>query len=279
MPAQPQPNKDEWRLIGLMQQPCPYCKGIEIAHRLRRCTYIGQNTGIEVDGHRTCRCELYKRYWTNWEQAIDARYRDVRFATLAPSDDPEIRASLATQARIIDFVKAHPDDSHLLYGDSRCGKSHISAALHDYHLRRWAMASYRDSNRSRSPVLRANVTRLLAQHHAWTTSRADENANTPRPDIDIARIRAVIEQGDKPVLILDELDKLGGQPTPFRIETLLSLIDAVNNERGAVIATSNHAPEWFPATWGKELGEPIVLRIMGGAAAHKVRFVADRTSQ
>ena len=68
------------------------------------------------------------------------------------------------------------------------------------------------------------------------------------------------------MLILDEIDKLGGQPTPFKIETVLLLVDKVYQENGVVIATSNHDEDWFVKTWGEEI---VADRSSGGSPARR----------
>jgi hypothetical protein len=118
--------------------------------------------------------------------------------------------------------------------------------------------------------MRAGVGELLDQHHAW--KMRGEKDNVERPMIDVPRIRDIASQGDRPVLILDELDKLGGKPSEFKLETLFSLVDKTYAANGVVIATSNRDEKWFIDTWGEALGGPVLRRITNEGSAKKIRF-------
>ena len=261
--------------VGTDTIECPACNGRQMVCKVAS----GIVTGVEVLWPVDCPCKKYRAYFKAWRGAIPEHYRSVTWSSLAPTADSKlVRLSVERQQKIIDFIKAHPGDSYLLYGTYRSGKTHISVALHQYHLQKWVTESWgvRESwDKVYRPVMRANMTELLDQHHALKTQR--EGDRTPRPSIDLARINDIAAQGDKPVLILDEIDKLGGQPTPFKIETILALVDKVHQHDGVVIATSNRTPEWFVETWGEEIGGPTIDRICGrGDKAHKIRFEERR---
>lgn len=251
--------------VGLGKVKCPVCGGSVMAYMPAQ----GSVTGVKVLWPSPCPCRLYRAYYRAWFDAIDKRYLNVTWQNVAPYSGPDMRLSIERQKKIIDFIKGHPDDSYLLYGTYGTGKTYMSVALHQYHLARWAQESWW-TDKVYCPVMRANVTMLLDQHNAWKWRK--EGDDTPRPSVDVPRISSIIKQGDKPVLILDELDKLGGQPTPARLETLLSLIEAVYQADGVVIATSNHDEDYFIRTWGEELGGSIIRRITSGVKAHKIEF-------
>ncbi|MBB6144737.1 hypothetical protein HNQ77_002693 [Silvibacterium bohemicum] len=251
--------------IGMGTIECPNCKG----NKYRWFRQEGKNTRLVGVASVRCICWLNRNYWLNWNKAIDGRFRHVRFATLAPLEANHVRLSVGRQQKIIDWIKANPESSYLLYGTYGSGKTHISVALHDYHLRKWLpMSMY--GNRVYCPVMRAGVGELLDQHHAW--KMRGENHNVPRPSIDVALIRDIVAQGDRPVLILDELDKLGGKPSEFKLETLFSLVDKTYAANGIVIATSNRDVKWFIDTWGEALGGPVLRRITNEGSAKKIRF-------
>jgi hypothetical protein len=251
--------------VGLGRIACPVCGGTLWAYKVAK----GSVTGVKVLWPSACPCRFYRAYYRNWFDAIDRRYLNVTWQSLAPYSGPDMRLSVERQEKIISFVQAHPDDSYLLYGTYGTGKTHLSVALHQYHLAKWAQDSWM-TDKVYCPVMRANVTTLLDQHHARKMQKGNDDA--PRPSIDLARIASVIRQGDKPVLIMDELDKLGGQPTPFKLETVLALVDAVYQAGGVIIATSNQDEDYFLRTWGEELGGPLIRRITSGAKAHKIEF-------
>lgn len=250
--------------IGLRKMDCPLCNLTLIEYFLWR----GQHTQLDIALSQPCRCVMWRGYYPSWSQ-IPKRYQGVTWASVAPYSGKDMRLSVERQKKIIDFIRAHPEDSYLLYGTYGTGKTHMSVALHQFHLDMWVRESWARSP-IYCPIMRANLTKLLDEHHAWKTR--GENDSTPRPSIDLPRINGIIKQGDKPVLILDEIDKLGGQPTPFRIETVLCLVDAVYQADGIVIATSNHDEDYFLKTWGEEIGGPVIRRITSGDRAHKIRF-------
>lgn len=251
--------------VGLGKTICPVCRGTRRTYKVAK----GSVTGVKVLWPTPCPCACYKSYYPAWFSAIDRRYLNVRWDSLAPYSGPDMRLSVERQRKIISFVQSHPNDSYLLYGTYGTGKTHLSVALHQFHLSKWAQDAWA-SDKVYCPVMRANVTTLLDQHHASKMQKG--NDDTLRPSIDVPRIRSVAKQGDRPVLILDELDKLGGQPTPFKLETLLALVEAVSAALGVVIATSNHDEEYFIRTWGEEIGGPLIRRITSGATAHKIEF-------
>lgn len=251
--------------VGLGRIACPVCGGTRWAYKVAE----GSVTGVKVLWPSPCPCRFYRAYYGAWFDAIGKRYINVTWQNLAPYSGPDMRLSVERQKKIISFVQAHPDDSYLLYGTYGTGKTHLSVALHQYHLAKWAQESW-CSDKVYCPVMRVNVTMLLDQHHRWKWRKEDDD--TPRPSVDVPRIASVVKQGDRPVLLLDELDKLGGQPTPFKLETLLSLVEAVDQADGVVIATSNHDEDYFLGAWGEELGGPTIRRITSGARAHKIEF-------
>jgi ATPase family associated with various cellular activities (AAA) len=258
---------EDRKLIGTEQKDCIVCGG----RRERPSIWVGKDTGIELYDVRSCPCVFWRRYHGNWSKSVPKRYRDVLWSTLAPCEAPNVRLSIERQKEIIQFIQTNPDDSYLLFGESGAGKTHISIALHEYHLRKWALnPAPGPGSGIYCPVMRANVATLLAEHHRVSLSKPGDG--TPRASIDVARIKAIIEQGDRPVLILDELDKLGGKATDFRMESVFTLVDLVYQEKGVVIATSNHHAEWFIQTWGKENGESVIRRLGGEEQAHSIRF-------
>lgn len=259
-------NKDR---VGLGEIECPACRGTQTVYKLA----AGRVTGVKVLWPAHCLCKLYRAYYSAWDAAIEKRFRTVTFAGLAPYSGSDMRLSVERQGQILRFVRSHPDDSYLLCGTYGTGKSHLAVGLYQYHLQKWASESWsvRESwDKVYCPVMRATTTRLLKEHLDW--SRRQPNDDTPRPSIDVPLIKMVVKQGDKPILILDEIDKLGGNPTTTRLEGLLELVDAVWQAEGTVIATSNRDEDFFLQVWGEEIGGPIIRRITGGDRAHKIRF-------
>jgi hypothetical protein len=260
---------DMLELVGTGVAACSLCNG----RKTLSSPHIGETTGIVVRVESGCECRKAVNFYSHWhdEKQVPKRYRCVSWAKLAPiPPGDEMSLSVARQQTIIDFIKARPNDSFLFYGKSSSGKTHLSYALHRRILADWAKRTVDDDNLIYCPVLRANVTVLLKQHAEWATKSRGEN--TPRPDITVGRIRDIINSGARPVLILDELDKLGN-PTEFKLTTLLAIMDAAYNANGQIIATANRGPDWMVNEWGEDFGGPIVRRCGAGTYGHTVPFV------
>lgn len=257
------------RVIGLDRQPCPLCRGIERTS----VRYTGGDTGIVVTASSQCECRRWRLFYPAWAK-VPARYQSVSWAGLAPVERPEMPLSLARQQTIIDGVKAHANDSFLFWGAAGSGKTHISYALHRQALESWSKQATEDERPKFNPcpVLRAQVTILLDQLHALKTfNRKRDDEARPDPPITDAKIKQIAEAKGRPILILDEIDKLGNV-TEFKTTTILALLERVYESNGRLICTSNRSPEWMEKAWGKELAEPILRRCGNAEDAHTVEF-------
>lgn len=173
------------------------------------------------------------------------------------------------QQEIIDRLRQSPTDSWLLQGAPGTGKSHYLTALHRHavHLsiaQRWTRGIHERS------VWRATTAELLDEHEAWAR-RNDEYSPNP-PSITVPMIRTTAEFGLSPCLFLDEIDKIA--PTDHKTRTLFSLLEAVYEAEGQVVATSNMAFDELTAAWAK-FGDRAVAalrRIGTGDGAHTVLF-------
>ena len=236
--------------------------------------YVGKSSGITVCENVRCVCHQATNFWKHWAK-VPQLYRDVSYNTLSPISSPDVLLSLGRQKEIIDLVKSAPDDNYLLYGNSRTGKTHISYALHRRALSAWAKATM-TTELLYQPILRAQVTTLLDQHLAAKTYDKNNPNGDPRPkvSIDVPMIEKIIADGSRPIIILDELDKLGN-PTEFRMTTLHAIFQAVSDERGQIIATSNRSPQWMINAWGKDIAEPIIYRCGGGDRGKAIYFAEN----
>lgn len=264
----PAPLTEDQRVgIGKGEIPCPrHAEGTTYIPII----YTGTDTGISVYSLNRCLCHFLQNFFRKWEK-VPELYRDVSYDKLAPMDSDDVLLSLERQKEIIDTVKSAPGDNYLFYGDSRTGKTHISYALHRLALVNWAKDSMtRDV--LYAPVLRSQVTTLLDQHTAATNyDRKNEDDPKPKVSIDVPKIQRIVDDKSRPVVILDELDKLGN-PTEFRIRTIHAILDAAIEAKGQIIATANRSPSWMINAWGKEVAEPIIYRCGGGTKGHTIRF-------
>ena len=83
-------------------------------------------------------------------------------------------------------------------------------------------------------------------------------------------IRLAVEAGLRPCLFLDEIDKVA--VTPFKLNRLAELIDAVWVAKGQIVATSNADLAQLRERWGLDMADTIVRRIGRGEDAHSILF-------
>jgi AAA+ superfamily predicted ATPase len=160
--------------------------------------------------------------------------------------------SLKRQAEIIKTVQEHPHRSYLIYGDPGTGKTHLAASLYRSHLADWANSTGGDF--AGCPIWRVSAPVLLEQ---WVARSTDSEA--PRPDVSERSIVSVSNSGMRPVLFLDEIDKVRG--SDYKMEKLRAIVDAVYEAQGQIVATSNTDPESIAAKWGGEWADIILRRI------------------
>jgi|GEM_PF-3276110 len=84
-------------------------------------------------------------------------------------------------------------------------------------------------------------------------------------------VRNVKNNGHRPVLMVDELDKIG-YVTEHKLSAVHTLIDSVYSEGGQIIATCNLSRSYMQAKLG-QVGEAILRRITNdGDMAYAVYF-------
>ena len=249
---------ESFEAIGLGQKQCPVCRGsARYLYRKR-----GETTGIELTYQLTCSCLILKTYYREIAK-IPKKFRHVRLDTLAPS--PLSRMSLTKQAELIELLKENPEGSYLFWGDSQAGKTHMTTALYQHRLWSWASASLQLRD---CPIWRVNTGVLLDQ---WVRRSTDEEA--PLPDVREFQIRNRAREGEKPCLILDELERF--KPSEFKLNKLFELVNTIYEVEGQVIATCNASPEELTAAWGTTYGDTILRRIGQSPDGITVHFRAE----
>lgn len=124
------------------------------------------------------------------------------------------------QARAIEFVKAHPNDSFLLLGKNFTGKSHLA----------WALV--REAIASRRSAVACSVSDLLYEFKRVEIHAEGETVKTPR--VTAEHLRKI----GKPWLIfLDEFEK--AKPSEFASVQLFNLLDAAKSFNHQLVITSN----------------------------------------
>jgi len=272
---------NEGKAICTDAKPCPICTGSGWMNVNNR----GRVTGIIAESISTpCWCGAWKSFWEVWSNPllVPSRFRDVTLENLNPSAASTL--SLERQGEIIRGLRNAPKDSYFLSGPPGTGKTHCATALYWFCVASWAHVQVRLRVKSQT-VWRVRTATLLAEHVAWETrdlsesaavaSRTyDEYGNLPAqvkpPSVTIDAIWEAVAAGLRPVLILDEIDKI--TPTAFKLMRLVEIVDAVYEAEGQIIATSNKSLESLLEKWGADEGGTILRRIGIGPNAHTVDF-------
>ncbi len=257
--------------VASAEAACPVCGSHTAFGGSAWVLHRGEVTGLEVMRAVPCICRAAKLYRRAWTQAMRShkRFDGVRLHSLAP-DARLSSLSLERQAAIIDKLKNNPQHSYLLYGPPNTGKTHFLTALFGHSLLQWAGSVWQRSCPEEA-VSRISAAELLDQHVAWETRDKGEHApKVALPSVTKVKIQAVASRGLRPCLFLDEVDKIA--PTEFKLNRLISIVDAVYEAEGQVVATSNKSVDQLAAKWGSDEAGTILRRIGVGERAHTVYF-------
>jgi DNA replication protein DnaC len=157
------------------------------------------------------------------------------------------------QAKVIQFVKQHPNDSYLFTGANGTGKTHICWAIYRYVLA------------SRRPTFTTTVRDMLAAFRRMELSMKEG-------DLWLPRVRAVdLRKPGKPwLLFFDEFEK--ARPSEFAAEQLFNLLDAARSFNHQILVTSNFTAKHLRDHWGRidqVWGNSILTRLQD---CHLVEF-------
>ncbi len=202
-------------------------------------------------------------YWV--ERTISPRYRNVRLASLKPSDNN--RLPVEDQQKLYDLLRAKPDDSYAILGAVGTGKTTVSIALYRWQLHAEislisGMSEYPASfarmvmNRWELPVVRMEAKDLLQQHHDFainrpiTNERGEEIGGAPEPLVSRERIEYLTRRHRKFRLFLEEIDKV--ELTKARRDTLFSVVNAIYEHEGQLVINTNLNKTEFANLYGAE---------------------------
>jgi DNA replication protein DnaC len=249
-----------WELgkaVGLGER-CPLCDN----HRSVEILCRGQVTGIEMERSCKCPCILALTFWNEFKQ-VDSRFRDARLSRLTPS--ARVSTTLERQAELHNLILENPGDNFLFLGPPGTGKTYLAAALFqnavlcDTVEQMAARVGYRT-------CWWASTSVLLNQHVAWET--CNDKRETPDPrECTEEKIRRCVKTGGRPLLVLDELDKIA--TSDFKIRRLGEIINCVYAVGGQLIATMNKTADELARAWTANESETILRRI-GGDGGHTV---------
>jgi DNA replication protein DnaC len=239
---------------------CPRCS-IQGYHRRLK----GTVTGIVITERCKCLCKCLKLFLGIWHDTklVPQRFRSVNLDSLVPVGAPTSKLPIETQKTVIATLQKNPDRSFLLIGDAGTGKTHFSFALYHVAVLEWAWTAFENEDMWEQSVFRFNVKSLLDQHVAWAT-KADDN--TKEPDLTVMKITALVNKGHKVSLFLDEIDKFN--PTKYKMDCLLELVDAVYVGKGQVVAVSNAPVSKLEKIWGEFTDPDAIIRRIRGEEAN-----------
>ena len=158
-----------------------------------KCSGTGWESveGNDVRQVRRCSCsiEQEKRQLLS---LVPVRYRDARLETLTPClDTSRCFAPPEIQERSIALLKNRPDDSYCLLGGVGIGKSHYLAALYRHAVETQGTACY-----------------FVQASELVKGFREIEFGSDHEPYLCVPTIRRAIEQGLRPRIFIDELEKI-----------------------------------------------------------------------
>ena len=231
--------------VGLGRQSCPICLGHQTYHRLMH----GETTDITIRAPFDCPCGIAQRYWRQIVKDVPPRFRDAILSTLLPSSLS--RMPLERQAAIIQHLQGHPESSYFFWGDAGCSKTYFAVALFQHAL---AKAARHGWSTEKCPVVRVKAPALLQE---WVRNSTD--AAAPAPSYTPEMAEACERNGERPFLLLDEVDKFKG--SDFKLNKLFEIVNAIYDNHGQIVATSNSSPQALLESWGTKYGDPILRRI------------------
>jgi DNA replication protein DnaC len=183
---------------------------------------------------------------------VPLKYRHITLRTLQPY--PSSPVPLERQAHVIGTLKADPNKSYAFFGPPGSGKTVWATTLYSEML-------YRQYTEPRPrwkwfPVRRTSITKMVEQHADYAVRRnnpdwTDLDRRLNAPDVTADKIRAVTQTGDKYHLFLEDVN--GGDLTATSRAILFEVVNAVYENEGQLVITSNLTPAEFKRQYGEDL--------------------------
>jgi hypothetical protein len=220
--------------------------------------------------------------WLIWgdREIVPHRFRNAFFRNLA--SDPQNKMTKTMQDEIITELRAHPDDSMLIYGPAGTGKTHFSLALLEKAVAAWAKQNFYKlpgASAERS-IFRVSTKTWVDEMFAYKYADfKEEDGRPPIPKLNVNVIRALAKNPNVHIFVIfDEIDKFGG--TDARLIELFEIVNLLSEVGAQIIATSNQSPEQIKRRWkNSEHTDPILRRFYdntGGAPRRILVFTLPR---
>jgi hypothetical protein len=219
--------------------PCPMCDGKQIVDVVQRLSTTGESrTSVNQ-----CRCQKLIRFKADRyiKRILPGRYQRNNLWTLQPS--PASKMSLLRQSKILEFLRANPDDGYFFFGAPGTSKTTYATALVRRAIDRDWNTKILDTQGS--PMI--FKTTFWIHYLNWDTyiqslldyqNHPDE---APAPVLSPRLIRENKERGRTSCIAIEEVDK--SRLTEFKANKLFELVCAIDDTQSQLIMTTNHKSE------------------------------------
>ena len=185
-----------------------------------------------------CDCQIWKHIWKLTKRELPLAYQKFSLATLKP--DLLNRLPVGVQQQEMDYVRQHESENFLFLGPSGTGKTTLAYALFRAAYDRSAKHLWSEDRggleyKDRRWIWRGNFNDLLNQFNAKQKEQKDNPV--PDPEVTQQKIKNAARDGFRPVLIIEEVDKI--ELNMHRSNFLFHLIDETINAGGQLIMTTN----------------------------------------
>lgn len=192
-------------------------------------------------------CLLYstrmKDFCNTFFFSVPPLFHHCIWSQLQPSEKSVL--PLEAQKKHMDYLRRHSDESVALFGHAGTGKSTWMAAMYAQMV--W-WETTQPLHETGSLVYRMDCKILLDQFTQYAMRGGDFDNPAPAPRLRRERIDEIGRKGRTLRLFLEEIDKV--KPTDARMANLYEVVNAVYENKGQLVLTSNLTPDQFQQQFG-----------------------------